>query len=95
MQISINQHATVKNAEFFPAISTENLSRILREVVWLLQTRIRCATIVVQGGDTMDADMTFPVTIQESIQFAPRAQMLVDADQILSDFNADYTEMAK
>ena len=43
----------------------------------------------------MDADMTFPVTIQESIQFVPRAQMLADADQILSDFDADYKEMSK
>lgn len=38
---------------------------------------------------------SLPVKIQEPIQFVPRAQMLVDADQILSDFNADYTEMAK
>ena len=38
---------------------------------------------------------SLPVKIQEPIQFVPRAQMLVDADQRLSDFNADYTEMAK
>lgn len=42
----------------------------------------------------MDANMTFLVTIQESIQFVPRAQMLADADQILSDFDADYKEMS-
>lgn len=42
----------------------------------------------------MDANMTFPVTIQESIQDVPRAQMLADADQMLADFAEDYKEMA-
>lgn len=39
--------------------------------------------------------MPFPVTIQEPVQSVSRAQMLADADQILSDFAADYEEMAK
>lgn len=43
----------------------------------------------------MDTNMTFRVTVQEPIQNVPRAQMLVDADQILSDCDADYKEMSK
>ena len=86
----------VKSAERFPVISTENLSRILREVVWLfLQMHEMRVSIVWQGGDAMDTDMTFPATILEPIQFVSREQMLVDADQILSDFDVDYKEMAK
>ena len=39
--------------------------------------------------------MPFPVAIQEPVQSVSRAKMLADADQILSDFAADYEEMAK
>lgn len=39
--------------------------------------------------------MPFPVTIQEPVQSVSRAQMLADADQILTDFAEDYKEMAK
>ena len=42
----------------------------------------------------MDTNITFRVTVQESIQNVPRAQMLADADQILSDFDADYKAMS-
>lgn len=52
------------------------------------------ASIVVQGGDTMDTNITFRVTVQEPIQNVPRAQMLADADQMLADFAEDYEEMA-
>lgn len=38
--------------------------------------------------------MPFPVAIQEPVQSVSRAKMLADADQILSDFAADYEEMA-
>ena len=39
--------------------------------------------------------MPVPVAIQEPVQSVSRAKMLADADQILSDFAADYEEMAK
>ena len=39
--------------------------------------------------------MPFPVTIQEPVRSVSRAQMLSDADQILTDFAEDYKEMAK
>lgn len=42
----------------------------------------------------MDMNMTCSVTVQESIQNVPRAQMLADADQMLADFAEDYKEMA-
>ena len=41
------------------------------------------------------ANAFVPVAIQESVQSVSRAKMLADADQILSDFAADYEEMAK
>lgn len=39
--------------------------------------------------------MPFAVTIQEPTQVIPKEQMLADADQMLSDFAADYKRMAE
>ena len=39
--------------------------------------------------------MPFAVTIQEPVRTVPKEQMLADADQLLSDFAADYQRMAE
>ena len=79
------------------AVSTENPCHVICVIVLIvfLQMHVICASIVVQGGDAMDMNMTCSVTVQESIQNVPRAQMLADADQMLADFAEDYKELAK
>lgn len=78
------------------SVGTENSCHVVCVIVLIvfLQMHGMRASIVVQGGDPMDTNITFRVTVQESIQNVPRAQMLADADQILSDFDADYKAMS-
>ena len=43
----------------------------------------------------MDANMTFPVTIQEPEPAVTRERMQSDADEMLSAFASDYKRMAE